>query len=354
MEEYLYSGGQFVNVGNAWQEWQQKQLRFHFKETERDNEWITLYDASRNIWVLLPMGNGKSYYAWGGDSDWTELYDVTKSHTPMEEYFYSCGQFVNVGNAWQEWQQKQLRFHFKETERDDEWITLYDASRDIWVGLPVGGGKSYYKRSGSNWTELYDVTCFSFELIAGEAIRDRIVRCCNEALDCTGHKMGYSKNHDRYRDFISCRQELTIVKAEELTKVKTSCAMFVRAVLHWCGFLPPMGPYKSGTPMFESMGNVSCQHPAFVKNKDGNKPQPGDYFYIGNKDDGTDGHTGIFLEEKNIGHWRTAEGGGGGVGDGTLCRYVDRKIRGQYFLNDRRQLQGWFDCTKILELQYFP
>ena len=77
MEEYLYSGGQFVNVGNAnWQEWQQKQLIFYFKETERDNEWITLYDDSRNIWVELPVGGGKSYYAGGGDSDWTELYEV--------------------------------------------------------------------------------------------------------------------------------------------------------------------------------------------------------------------------------------------------------------------------------------
>ena len=77
MEKYIYSGGQFVNVVNAnWQEWQQKQLKFHFKEKERDNEWITLYDASRNMWVALPVGDGKSYYKWGGDSDWTELYNV--------------------------------------------------------------------------------------------------------------------------------------------------------------------------------------------------------------------------------------------------------------------------------------
>jgi len=76
MEKYIYSGGQFVNVGNAnWQEWQQNQLRFHFKETERDTEWIILYDASRNIWVALPVGDGKSYYK-RGDSDWIELYEV--------------------------------------------------------------------------------------------------------------------------------------------------------------------------------------------------------------------------------------------------------------------------------------
>ena len=81
MEKYVYSGGHFVNVGNTnWQEWQQKQLIFHFKETERDNGWITLYDASRNIWVALPKGGGKSYYAWGGDSDWTELYEVRRDY----------------------------------------------------------------------------------------------------------------------------------------------------------------------------------------------------------------------------------------------------------------------------------
>ena len=79
MEKYIYYGGQFVNIGNAnWQEWQQKQLRFHFKETERDHKWITLYDASRNIWVALPVGDGKSYYN-RGDSDWTELYEVRRA-----------------------------------------------------------------------------------------------------------------------------------------------------------------------------------------------------------------------------------------------------------------------------------
>ncbi len=187
------------------------------------------------------------------------------------------------------------------------------------------------------------VTGFSFLLRAGETIRDRMVRCCNEALDQAGGEMGYSKNHDLYRDFISCRQELTLEKAEQLTKVRTSCAMFVRAVIHWCGY-PPMGPYKPGTPMFKSMGNVSYQHPAFVPNKGQNKPQHGDYFFIANRDDGTDGHTGIFIEEIEIGRWRSAEGGGG---DGTLCRYGDRIILGQNFHNDARRLRGWFDCTKI-------
>ncbi len=50
-------------------------------------------------------------------------------------------------------------------------------------------------------------TGFSFLLRAGETIRDRMVRCCNEALG--------------------------------------------QAVIHWCGF-PPMGPYKPGSKGQES------------------------------------------------------------------------------------------------------
>ncbi len=39
MEKYLYSGGEFRNIGNSnWEEWQQGQLKFNFRETERNNE----------------------------------------------------------------------------------------------------------------------------------------------------------------------------------------------------------------------------------------------------------------------------------------------------------------------------
>lgn len=79
MEKYEYTGGSFINNGYLqWEEWQQKRLVFRFKEEKREGGYILLNDASRNIWVLLPGNGGRSYYAYGGDSWWKDLYDVTK------------------------------------------------------------------------------------------------------------------------------------------------------------------------------------------------------------------------------------------------------------------------------------
>jgi hypothetical protein len=161
---------------------------------------------------------------------------------------------------------------------------------------------------------------FSFELKAGEAIGDRIVRCCSEAL--ADGPMGQHQRHDFYREFISCRQEKSPQDAERLTGVKTSCAIFVIEVRHWCG-ANPTGPYRPGTGMFVSMGNVSFSHPAFIPCNGTSRPNPGDYFYIASTRQNNDGHTGIFIEEISENEWRTAEGGGG---DGTECRFTTRKI----------------------------
>ena len=183
---------------------------------------------------------------------------------------------------------------------------------------------------------------FSFQLQSGEAIGDRIARCCQQAL--ADGQMGEKDRHDFYRDFIACNQEASQDKADALTHVRTSCAMFVRAVRQWCG-AQAVGPYKPGTGMFVSMGNVSLEHPAFVAYKDSAKPNPGDYFYIASADTTkNDGHTGIFIAEGPDGVWKTAEGGGG---DGTLCRFTQRTFDTGKFKEDARPLLGWFDCTQV-------
>jgi len=208
-----------------------------------------------------------------------------------------------------------------------------------WPGLPF----SQDLVSVNMWgvPQVAPATLFSFDLQPGEAIGDRIGRCCKNAL--ADGPMGQHQRHDFYRDFISCRQEKTQQDAERLTGVRTSCAMFVRAVRQWCG-APSAGPYKSGTGMFVSMGNVNFSHPAFVARNAANSPNPGDYFYIASSKVSNDGHTGIFIEALGDNQWRTAEGGGG---DGTTCSLTTRTVAGNKFANDGRTLWGWFDCTKV-------
>jgi len=274
----------------------------------------------------------------------------------MEKYSHTSGYFIHTSNQeWEEWQGNKKTFTFQESKRTSEWITLFDSSRRIFVSLPVSAGKAYYMWEGQeSWTPLYDVTLqnqtgpltppagsvFTFTLRTGETIGDRIVRCCMEAL--AEGPIGQHKRHDFYRDFISCKQENALQDAEKLTTVKTSCAMFVRAVRHWCG-APPSGKYIPGTQMFVSMGNVSLSHPSFVPCKGANKPNQGDYFYI-QTEHKNNGHTGIFLKEIGENKWQTAEGG---QGDGTECCLKTREITGSKFSDSSRTLWGWFDCTKV-------
>src|SRR5512147_302673 len=141
---------------------------------------------------------------------------------------------------------------------------------------------------------------------SGEVASDRIVRCCLSLLE--PDDVGQHKRQEVYRDFIACNQEDSQAKADALSTVHTSCALFVRAVRQWCG-AEPVGPYIIGSPMFKTMGGLSFCHTAFVPNADGATPSPGDIFYISTSHSSTDGHTGIFLAETEPGVWKTAEGG---------------------------------------------
>jgi hemopexin len=309
--------------------------------------WTGVFDRNLNAAVVWP--NGKAYFFRGSEYIRFDIAaDRADAGYPKPISSGWAGVFDTGIDAAVVWPGNKAYFF-----RGSEYIR-YDIAADK-------ADAGYPKPITSGWTGVVlspgtDVTptpqpgpdgndaAFEFQLIGGEAIGDRIVRCCEEALH--DGPIGNKNRHDFYREFISCKQEVSRQKAEALTTVATSCAMFVRAVREWSG-AAPVGPYVPGTPMFKSMGNVSFSHPAFVANQSSAEPNPGDYFYISTTRQSNDGHTGIFIEPLGDGAWRTAEGGGGGVGDGTQCSFRQRRIVGGRFDTDARSLWGWFDCTKV-------
>ena len=76
--------GQFINIGidnygkRLWEEWQDKVKVFDFVETDRNKDFIYLWDGSRSIWVCLPINGGKFGVAVSGDKDWTYRWKVTR------------------------------------------------------------------------------------------------------------------------------------------------------------------------------------------------------------------------------------------------------------------------------------
>ena len=80
MERFMYRvpdwNGEFRKVAAGWEEYQNLVRKFTFVEEARASGTITLFDASRNIRVLLPAAGGQSSYRIGNAPSWTPLVTV--------------------------------------------------------------------------------------------------------------------------------------------------------------------------------------------------------------------------------------------------------------------------------------
>ena len=77
MERYMYRApdwnGEFRHVASGWEEYQNLIRVVTFTEESRAINSITLFDATRNIRVLLPIGGGQVFFRQGAATTWTPL-----------------------------------------------------------------------------------------------------------------------------------------------------------------------------------------------------------------------------------------------------------------------------------------
>lgn len=173
--------------------------------------------------------------------------------------------------------------------------------------------------------------------------RARLVDFCRRLL--SPGTIGQHQRSITYRAFINCGMKPAGLFAgkelDDLSPIKTSCALFVRAVLHWCGRTAKVA--RVGVGIFDYLQVRGYGDPAWVPYRPTASPQPGDIFYVASTLAANDGHVGIFLAETEPGVWLTAEGG---AGDGTACKLSERLLTpGKRF--DARSLLGWFSAEKL-------
>lgn len=82
--DYLYTergGGHFLRNGDGtWSDLSDSGRKYTYEETDKDEEYVYLFDGDREMWVALPLEGGVAYYGkgqgdeWGG---WKELFEVT-------------------------------------------------------------------------------------------------------------------------------------------------------------------------------------------------------------------------------------------------------------------------------------
>ena len=147
---------------------------------------------------------------------------------------------------------------------------------------------------------------FSFELASGETLAERVARCATEVLTTAGGVMSNLVQHDYYKEFISCGED------KDISAVRTSCGIFVRAVLYHCGLKVP--PAKIGQALIGGWVPFGMNHPSWIKyNK--NQPTVGSICFVQSKTSPNNCHVLLIVEDLGNGTFRTAEGGSG---DGTL------------------------------------
>lgn len=152
---------------------------------------------------------------------------------------------------------------------------------------------------------------------------ERIIAAAHAALDAG--PLGNKQRPADYRALISCGFKPALAapfESGDIGTIKTSCAVFVRGVLHAAGRSATRRGIVGQGIMGGWLEGLTTAHPAWEWAEDGagkrRKPPPGAIFY---RDYGRNfsklGHVGVLLFETTPGMWVTAEGGGG---DGTECR----------------------------------
>lgn len=174
-------------------------------------------------------------------------------------------------------------------------------------------------------------------------IGKRIVQIAISVL--TDGALSQAKRTGVYRAFIACGGK------EQLEKVKTSCAVFAGAVLHWAGRRAKLPRYPaSGATSITSWLNGLTQKSKAWRAYDDDEciPCEGAIFYVEADSNPGNNHVGVLCVEIAEGLWLCAEGGGG---DGTECKFTVRKWGPKW---DARRLRGlWipdgFDGKPLLD-----
>ncbi len=181
------------------------------------------------------------------------------------------------------------------------------------------------------------IPLFKFEFQYNEPTNERVARCAKEVLTTAGGEMSNLIQHDYYKDFISCGENI------DLSGVHTSCGIFVRAVLYHSGL--KVNPAKIGQGLLNGWVQFDQSHPSWVKYKNPQitVPEVGSIGFIQSLSNPSNCHVFIFVEDLGNGTWKLAAGGGG---DGTKCSFSQANL-GPQFDHYGRNLVGWFRTNMI-------
>ena len=172
----VYSGGggasgMFVKTtGKNWVERSRtSNAKFKFVERNRDDWSVYLYDRSRNVNIQLDLHRKKVIYSQGNGRR-SDLYNIVstrkmkgfgkkvKGYNVKKVVHSNQGKFVKTGNKkWTEYGNRGPIFTFKERNRDEWSVYLYDRSRNVNIQLDLYRKKVIYSVGNGAKSDLYNI-----------------------------------------------------------------------------------------------------------------------------------------------------------------------------------------------------
>lgn len=158
--DWFYNGGNFhavAGTGGGWVETINSNEAFYFRQSDRNDLYVELFDSSRNMYVRLYAdavylkvpGDGAYRHLYYGQWDDRRLYNVPGA---QPSYFS-----LQTASIWH-WARVGLPvLYMREILRNDDQIQLYNGAEGITFSLLDNAvwmkkdGFAWFKYSNGNW-----------------------------------------------------------------------------------------------------------------------------------------------------------------------------------------------------------
>jgi len=157
--DWTYNGGYFHAVaggGGAWTESMNGKEVFYFKQSARNDTYVELYDATRNLSVRLYAnamylkGSGETQYRHFYNGQWDDrrlyMYKAPSQGTP---YFN-----LKTAHIWHWVRSGAQTLYMREILRNNDQIQLYNGAEGVTVSIT--NGQVWMKKDGFNWFKYAD------------------------------------------------------------------------------------------------------------------------------------------------------------------------------------------------------
>lgn len=158
LTDWFYEGGYFHKdqETDTWSETIGDGIQYHFVETARQTYEIDLYDASRNLGVILLAGS--MYIERAGEHGYSFFRSGNFDDRRLYTYKFSGGDGAHLnlypGKKWKWMRSSGYNTMAKEIFRNDSQIQVYDAEKRFTFSLM--DTQAWGKFDGGEWFKLAD------------------------------------------------------------------------------------------------------------------------------------------------------------------------------------------------------